>query len=1046
MLSRLPVRLAALGFIVALLGSFRLPAADENIYTQKPDASPIQVRGEQPKPSSEKPKPADKTLAAGPTPLWIWGDDISKKYALRKEFTGGSTAARIKATCDNHMVVSINGQVVARSSEWQAPVEVDVQKYLKADNNQIVAEVINDSGPAGFVLKLAMTMPNGDVKYIVTDESWQAGEKKDAEKWVGVKKIAKLGDAPWGDIFTKAATPAPASGTLPGGTFQVLPGFKVERLFTVPKDKLGSWVSLTTDDKGRLIASDQEKKGLCRITPPKIGSDESTRVEHLDVKITAAQGLLWAFGKLYVCVNGGPGSGVYRVSASKGDDHLDTVEKLAAIRGGGEHGPHGLRLSPDGKSIYIAIGNHTAPPETILPRSVPKNWMEDLLLPRQWDANGHARGILAPGGHIAKFDPDGKNWEMVSIGYRNIYDLAFNADGELFTYDSDMEWDIGTPWYRPTRVLHATVGSEFGWRSGTGKWPTYYIDSLPPLLDVGPGSPVGMEFGYGAKFPAKYQKALFCCDWTFGTIYALHLEPNGSSYKAVKEEFLSRTPLPLTDCCVAPDGALYFVMGGRGIPSELFRVYYTGSESTAPVDARDKQGAELRALRHQLEAMQTAAGDPAKAVEFIYPNLGHSDRFIRFAARVALEHQKVDTWQDRVLAEKDTEKLLNGAVALAHQGDKAIRPQLLAALDRLDFSKLSEANQLDLLRVYALVFMRLGGEPDKDTAAKVAKKFDAFYPAKTDALNRELSAMLIYLKSPTVIAKTLALMQEPSKPIPQDQMAELLARNRGYGEPIARMLANGADLQKFYYAFVLRNVKEGWTLDQRKIYYNWIADARTKSGGASFQGFITNMERDAFDNTTDADRLAIEAAGLRKPYKPKELPKPTGPGRDWTMADLIKIGETKLANGRDFKNGQKVFAAARCIVCHRFNGEGGATGPDLTQAAGRFSFREIGEKFTAPSKVIGDQYKASIISTKSGKVYTGRIVNETKDTLIVVIDPEDSTKVVEIKKTDVEENVFSPVSLMPEGLMKPLNENEVADLLAYLLSRGDPKHPMFQKK
>ena len=42
---------------------------------------------------------------------------------------------------------------------------------------------------------------------------------------------------------------------------------------------------------------------------------------------------------------------------------------------------------------------------------------------------------------------------MVSIGYRNAYDIAFNADGELFTYDSDMEWDMGTPWYRPDARL-----------------------------------------------------------------------------------------------------------------------------------------------------------------------------------------------------------------------------------------------------------------------------------------------------------------------------------------------------------------------------------------------------------------------------------------------------------------------------------------------------------------------------------------------------------------------------------------------------------------
>src|SRR5208337_1842681 len=160
------------------------------------------------------------------------------------------------------------------------------------------------------------------------------------------------------------------------------------------------------------------------------------------------------------------------------------------------------------------------------------------------------------------------------------------------------------------------------------------------LLDIGPGSPVGMSFGYGAKFPAKYQKAMYDLDWTFGTIYALHLEADGSTYKAVKEEFLSRTPLPLTDVAIGPDGAMYFIVGGRGTQSELFRVTYVGKDSTAPVDYHMAQGAELRALRHQLEEYHAPAADQEKAVAFIYPHLGHADRFIRYAARVALEHQK----------------------------------------------------------------------------------------------------------------------------------------------------------------------------------------------------------------------------------------------------------------------------------------------------------------------------------------------------------------------------------------------------------------------
>ena len=105
----------------------------------------------------------------------------------------------------------------------------------------------------------------------------------------------------------------------------------------------------------------------------------------------------------------------------------------------------------------------------------------------------------------------------------------------------------------------------------------------------------------------------------------------------------------------------------------------------------------------------------------------------------------------------------------------------------------------------------------------------------------------------------------------------------------------------------------------------------------------------------------------------------------------------------------------------------------------------MAESIIEPSKVISDQYKASIVTTLSGKRYSGKIVSETKDMITIVIDPEDSTKVVEVKKSDVDEVKLSPTSLMPEDLLKPLNEGEVLDLMAYLLSRGDPKHPVFKK-
>jgi putative heme-binding domain-containing protein len=1041
------MRITTISLLVAALA---LPARADDAFSQKPVVAPTVAptagAGDAPQPPPVDTATADwsKRFAAGPVPLWIWGATPDKDYALRTEFAAsGVKAARLKVAADNHVVLFLNGKQVAASDEWNEPAEADVTKLLK-DKNELVARCTNDGGPAGLVLKLVLVPEKGEPKYVVSDETWLATEATGAGRapQANAKKVAAYGDQPWGKVFDTSTTAQPGS-KVPANTFVALPGFKVEKLFTVPKAQLGSWVSLTADDKGRLIASDQEGKGLVRITPGKVGTDEETKVEKIPAKVSGAQGLLWHNNGLYVVCNGGPGSGLYRVTSSRNDDVLDRVEKLKAISGGGEHGPHAVRLAPDGKSLFVICGNHTQPPEKLDASRVPRNWGEDHLLPRQWDANGHARGILAPGGYVAKTDFDGKKWEIFSSGYRNPYDFAFNADGEMFVYDADMEWDMGMPWYRPTRVNHATSGSELGWRSGTGKWPAYYVDSLPAMVDIGPGSPVGVEFGYGAKFPAKYQKALFCCDWTFGTIYALHLTPEGATYKATKEEFLSRTPLPLTDVVIdQADGAMYFTVGGRGAQSELFRVTYVGNEPTDKVEYKTAGTPEHKLLKN-IEAFQEPGADPQTAVGFLLPLLGHKDRFIRYAARVALEHQPVSLWQGKCLEATGPEGLITGAVALARQGDKSVQPKLLAALGTLDPAKLSEPEQLDLLRAYQLVFIRTG-EPDKSAAAAVAKKFDPLFPASSDVLNRELAQVLVYLKSPTVVAKVCAELAKPSKPLTQEGLDELLLRNRGYGGGIAEMLKNGADQQKLAYLFALRNATVGWNMDLWKAYYGFLAEARTKKGGASYQGFLTNIEKDAFANATDADRLTIEAAKLRPAYKPKALPKPTGPGQEWTTAGVADL-EAKLKSGRNFKNGERAYAAARCVVCHRFGGDGGATGPDLTQVAGRFGLKDLAESIVEPSKVISDQYKASVIRTTDDKTITGKIVSEVNGKYTVVLDPEDSSKVLELKKEDVADVKPSNISLMPEKLINGLNETEVLDLLAYLLSRGDPNHPMFKK-
>ena len=361
-------------------------------------------------------------------------------------------------------------------------------------------------------------------------------------------------------------------------------GFKVELLYSVPGDAQGSWVALCADDKGRIYASDQYGD-LYRFPAPAPGQPlKAADVKKMPVNIRAINGMVWAFGALYAGVNDYEKkipSGFYRLSDSKGDDQIDKVELLRAIESGGDHGVHKVVVTPDQNGFYLICGNNAVKTETPATSPVAPLWGDDHLLPRMPDGRGHNRHVLAPGGIVYRISKDGKTFETFASGFRNIYGGAVNRAGDLFTYDADMEYDFNTSWYRPTRVNHVVSGGEYGWRNGAGKYPEFYPDSLPATVNIGPGSPTGIAFGYGAKFPAKYQESLFILDWSWGKIYAIDLKAKGASYAGTKTDFIGGSPLPVTDLLIHPqDGAMYFAIGGRKVQSGLYRVTYVGKEST----------------------------------------------------------------------------------------------------------------------------------------------------------------------------------------------------------------------------------------------------------------------------------------------------------------------------------------------------------------------------------------------------------------------------------------------------------------------------------
>ena len=806
----------------------------------------------------------------------------------------------------------------------------------------------------------------------------------------------------WAICHVGLTGPAVAQmGATPADQLSVPVGFQVELIYSVPNDEQGSWVTLTHDPQGRLLTSDQYGQ-LYRVTPP--GEGQRLRVEPLRGQVGQAQGLLYAFDSLYVMVNAEQQPGLHRLSDTDGDDEFDKSEYLLPLDGQGEHGPHTILLTPDRKELLICAGNHTKLPEVTSSR-VPRHWDEDQLLHRFWDPNAHAMGLMAPGGWICRVSPDGRKRELLAIGFRNQYDCAYSPDGQLFTYDADMEWDLGTAWYRPTRILHVTSGAEFGWRGGCFKWPTYTPDSLPAVIDVGPGSPTGLTFGTGADFPAKYQRALFACDWGRGVMTAIHLQPAGASSTATAEPFITSQALPLTDAIINPhDGAMYFTTGGRRIQSGLYRVTYRGPLSDEPTADTQRPPAEV-ALRDELERLHEDT-QSAEALDKLWPHLAHADRHVRYAARVALEHQPVRRWLPRALHEPRPLAQCSAALAVIRTGNSQQLAQLWPQLTALDFGQLDHLQRLHLLRAYELAMVRRAEFCKTTGYGPLLEQLSTAFPSDNAAENRELVKLLAHLQAPHIVQRALEHTESLSS------VAE-----------------------RTHYLLALHNTAGEWSDEEFRRYLAACASCKQGSGGKSYAGYINSMvDRIQQLAGAAADRFEPELTAARAAPQPESTTISRALVQRWQLEELqrhLEHGSLDPQQG-DATKGRDLFAAVNCAKCHRMHGAGGLLGPDLTTIGKRFTPLDMLVTIVDPDREVSSQYQTSIFELEKGKVIHGRTVDRNDELVLVRTDMYNPGLLTRIRREDIDSVRPSPTSPMPGGLLDTLTLTEIQDLLAYL--------------
>ena len=316
-------------------------------------------------------------------------------------------------------------------------------------------------------------------------------------------------------------------------------------------------------------------------------------------------------------------------------------------------------------------------------------------------------------------------------------------------------------------------------------------------------------------------------------------------------------------------------------------------------------------------------------------------------------------------------------------------------------------------------------------------------------VNRLLVELLIYLESPTVVAKTVPLLKIAE---PEGNAAELLggdaliARNDRYAAAVKKAGNSSPDRQQLAYAYALRHAKAGWTPELRQEFFSWFKTTRTWRGGASFEGFLENIRTESLDRVANyEERLVLD--DLSK--APVHLfvagaAAPKGPGQIYTVEKAMTYFQEPL-NDRNFRRGKNMFAATACVACHRFNYDGGGMGPDLTGAGNRYTVRDLLENIIEPSKVVSDIYEAERFELKNGSVMVGRIVGEEDGNYQIMTNPFAPTQLRGLDKTDIVSRQTHDQSFMPPGLVNGLNPNELRDLVAYIISGGNEEDDMFKK-
>ena len=396
-------------------------------------------------------------------------------------------------------------------------------------------------------------------------------------------------------------------------------------------------------------------------------------------------------------------------------------------------------------------------------------------------------------------------------------------------------------------------------------------------------------------------------------------------------------------------------------------------------------------------------------------------------------------YQNMLGFEKETNKRasIQASLALARKAP-VHRRAALAKLSNLNFDSLNEEDQLAYLRTLAIA-SKTKPAPPLELLAIITPQLDVAYPAASDALNMELSRILSRLEPKGFINKTLNILQTRRSSRTDVDFA-ILNQNPTYGDRFRRFEESPADPLGLHLAFMASHADAGnWRPAQMKRLASWLREALKHAPKGTDYHDVINRLSENVENALTPDVRAKLGARAMSPSSPRILPQ--GPGRNWTLTAALKATET--LSMRNFANGRRTYEAASCADCHIFAGKGKAFGPVLDGLSQRYSRGTMLEAIIHPSRALPETYATSVITTKSGNVFSGRIVSRDKDGLFIAENPFAPNDITRLEQSVIKQEKTSPVSPMPPALLNSLNQDELKDLTAYLLADGKAEDSRF---